>query len=321
MSLAGRLLTLLTEGDARRGMGHLTRCRGYAQAWRERGGTVSWVVDGDDLARRILADEAEVDWRAWQAGGSMAARSDAVLVDSYSVGSEASARLAASARRAVFLDDLLRETYPAGAIVVHGSPGPLPPGAAAWRTGPGWHPMRRAFWDMSARRETPARIGRLLITAGGADSRSMAERMVRAARRALPEAAIDLIVGGAASEAAVADGVAPHVDVPAEDMRDLMLGADAALTAAGQTIYELARCGCPAVLVGVAENQRRHMRHWPETGAGLGVGWWNDGDLDALLVAALTALTPERRATMTTAGQALVDGQGCRRLVAELETG
>ena len=58
-------LHIYTEGDLRRGLGHLVRCMAYACAWRQRGGEVTWVVDGDDHARRYVQAE-KVVWSAWQ---------------------------------------------------------------------------------------------------------------------------------------------------------------------------------------------------------------------------------------------------------------
>lgn len=319
MSLAGRTLTILTEGDARRGLGHISRCGGYAQAWRERSGRVRWIVDGDDLARRLLGDEADVAWRAWQVDAGDLNESEAILVDSYSVDAATAAALAEASVATAFVDDLFRDVYPADARVVHASPGPLPRQASAWLTGPAWHPMRRAFWDMAEREATRARLSRILVTAGGADSGGVTRRMVTAARAAAPDARIDVVLGAASPDPGDSAGVTVHRGLSAEAMRDLMLDCDAALTAAGQTLYELARCGCPAVLVGVAENQRRHMTHWPETGAGLAAGWSDDPVLEGRLVEALASLTAGRRDLMSRAGRALIDGQGCRRLVAELE--
>lgn len=97
-----------------------------------------------------------------------------------------------------------------------------------------------------------------------------------------------------------------------------MLAADVAVSAAGQTLYELARCGCPTLLFGVADNQRRHMTYWPETGAGRGVGWWDDPALEANILDGLRTLSLEDRIAMSQAGPRLVDGQGIRRLLTEV---
>lgn len=58
-------LWIFSEGDKGRGLGHLSRCSAYAGAWRQQGGTVHWVVEGDELASAMLKEES-VRWGNWQ---------------------------------------------------------------------------------------------------------------------------------------------------------------------------------------------------------------------------------------------------------------
>lgn len=320
MSGGQRRLTIYTEGDAVRGLGHLTRCKGYAQHWTRMGGVTRWIVDGDEGARRALAEEDHGQWRRWQSDCGPVEITDVALVDSYSADLDVLEAIAASARSAIFIDDLFRLPYPQG-LVVHSSPGPIEGkrGRARWLTGPRWHPMREAFWDVARRAGPRTPIGRVLVLAGGVDHRGISGRIARAVVDALPEARIDLVAGaGAETPGDLPSNVRLHQGLAAGEMRDLMLTADVAVSAAGQTLYELARCGCPTLLFGVADNQRRHMTYWPETGAGRVVGWWDDPALEANIVNGLRVLSLEDRIAMSQAGPRLVDGQGIRRLVAEV---
>ncbi|MDQ7082427.1 MAG: glycosyltransferase [Aquificota bacterium] len=52
----------------------------------------------------------------------------------------------------------------------------------------------------------------------------------------------------------------------AEEMKNLMLDADIAISAGGQTLYELARVGVPTIAVAVAENQMWNVSEWQEAG-------------------------------------------------------
>lgn len=315
------VLAIYTEGDAFRGMGHLSRCGGYAEAWRERGGHVRWVVDGDGLARRTLSVvKDEVAWRTWQEDLEPD-HADAVLIDSYTVSKAVVAKIAKSSRVTACVDDLFRTVYPGEVTVVHGAPGPLPDSLEGnWLTGPEWHPMRRAFWEGRVRHYESQKVRRCLILAGGVDSRGVIPTLAKAALACLPAVRLD-IVGGSTEvwlDHKSAD-IRVHPHLSAEEMRDLMTASDLAISAAGQTIYELARCGCPAVLVGIAENQRRHIEHWPEVGSAVSAGWWTDPALSEKIERHIRALCSERRRAMSTAGQRVVDGQGCRRLVQLME--
>lgn len=319
MSSGRQRLTLYTEGDALRGLGHLTRCGGYAQHWLDLGGEVKWIVDGDDAARRALAATDSVQWRLWQADADAIEDTDVALVDSYSADLRVLEAIATRSKRPIFIDDLFRLPYPGG-LVVHSSPGPIDQklGAARWLTGPQWHPMRREFWDVAPRVDVRPVPESVLVLAGGVDHRGVGGRLAKAIADATPATRIDLVVGvGAEAPSELPPRVHVRQGLTAAQMRDLMLAADVAVSAAGQTLYELARCGCPTLLFGVADNQNLHMAHWPQTGAGRAVGWWNDPSLEANIIKALSTLSQTDRLTMSQIGPRLVDGQGIRRLMAE----
>ncbi len=60
--------------------------------------------------------------------------------------------------------------------------------------------------------------------------------------------------------AAVMDGHTRLIESPDDyGMRDVMLSSDVAISAGGQTLYELARTGTPTVAVSVADNQKKNV--------------------------------------------------------------
>jgi UDP-2,4-diacetamido-2,4,6-trideoxy-beta-L-altropyranose hydrolase len=310
-------LVILTEGDWARGLGHLGRCLGYAQHWRRMGRQVLWIVDGDDAARRFLDGETVV-WRRWQEGGDTPEVKGAVAIaDSYSASPAALHAIGDRAAAAVYLDDLELDDYPPG-LVVHSAPGPLDRSGrrAQWLIGPAWQPMPAPFWTLAGRKPAIDEIRSILVLVGGTDLRDLGRRLATLARRFCPDSRIDLVLGaGARSEGADFGHVTVHRALPPAALRDLMLDADLAISAAGQTLYQLARCGVPTLMIGVAENQVKHLREWPETGAMASAGTWDASDLDQRILDGLDSVKPAQvRADMSKAAQAVVDGQGAARL-------
>ena len=100
------------------------------------------------------------------------------------------------------------------------------------------------------------------------------------------------------------------------DMPELMRWADLAVTAGGSTCWEAACLGLPLCSLVIAENQLASARRLARAGTAEVMepgpaGWEPDklaGVLDAL------AHNSARRAQMTTAGRALVDGRGAERV-------
>ena len=314
------LLKIYTEGDTARGLGHVTRCSAYAEAWRSEGGRVHWVVDGDDTARAIAAATGEVDVGAWQQGApdSEMAAADVVLVDAYSVSLERLKALTEAARQAVFIDDHWRD-YPAG-LILHPSPGPPPTHIAGdrWLVGPAWQPLRPAFWTVAARGGAAEAIGNVLIVFGGSDPRGLGATVAQKVAEALPGVTIDL-VGTSVGAIALSGEIRVHSAKSDDQMRRLMQTADVAISAAGQTIAELARCGTPTIMVEVADNQRLQRLHWPPLTGFIDAGTWQDqGLMERILVSLGPLKTAEARHAVSQKASAALDGAGVARLMQRL---
>ncbi|MCQ4143607.1 hypothetical protein [Vogesella sp. AC12] len=304
------LLRIYTEGDLQRGLGHLTRCSAYAAAWRQREGGVCWVVDGDEAARNALLGES-VDWRkAWQEEIVMQRHDAVAIVDSYTATLSVLQSISDNHRQVVYLDDTFRLSYPAG-LVVHSAPGKARQvnDGAQWLWGPAWQPLRPAFWNIPLRKDFAPEISRVLILMGGTDVRNLIPAMVFAVRSVYPVSEINVVV--ARKDYNPVAGEYVHYELSAEQMAKLMLQSDIAISAAGQTTYELAACGLPAVLVLVADNQRTQLDGWQETGTFKYAGEWNDVRLMEKVMCCVRELrTVESRMQLSMVMQQQVDGGG-----------
>ena len=317
--VTGKRLVIFTEGDIVRGLGHVSRCSAYAQAWSERGGQVCWILDGDPAAAAAAGSGQFVIRRRWQEDERFAldVRPAVALVDSYVASAGTLDAVAAVADLAVFIDDLGR-SYPPG-IVVH----PAPDGLAtntAWLEGPSWQPLRPPFWDLPARLPSQPEIERILVVLGGGDLRGIGVDLARLASEVFPSAEIDLVAGAGRPAPAPTPRLTVHQAIDATAMASLMLGADVAVTGAGQTVFELARCGTPAVLIGIADNQQANLDHWPALCGYVSAGRWDDVDLREQVMAALAGLAdPLVRSEVSRRASGVVDGQGVRRLLDYLD--
>lgn len=300
-------LWIFSEGDKVRGLGHLSRCSAYAQAWQQQGGSVHWVVDGDELASTFLMEES-VCWGSWQLQ-HIPPQQAVAIVDSYSASLETLQSIANGFVRVIYLDDTERLDYPEG-MVIHASPGAHgnKSGATIWRWGPGWQPLRAPFWSLPTRTRFPDRVERILIIMGGTDVRDLTPRLVSRLRQYHPDMELNIVNRESDNRLS---GCRQHHRLDAEQMAALMSHCDLAISAAGQVTYELARCGLPGILIGVADNQRRQLTGWCSSDAFISAGWWHDTDLFFLLEQGLTALSaPDERARRSQVLQELMAGNG-----------
>ncbi len=98
-------------------------------------------------------------------------------------------------------------------------------------------------------------------------------------------------------------------------MLDIMLDSDAAISAGGQTLYELARVGVPTISIAVAENQKHNVYNWQKVGFSKFAGYWDDKSLLSNILKIIELLNDYNiRLDMGKSGKLHVDGQGSQKI-------
>ena len=308
-------LWIFSEGDQRRGLGHLSRCYAYAAAWRQQGGAVHWVVDGDETAQRFLQGET-VTWLGWQHHPELFVPTNGfAIVDSYSAPLFLLQKIAASFIRVVYMDDTYRLPYPKG-YVIHSSPDKEDyiDGQAEWLIGLQWHPLRPGFWDVPKPREVADKIENILIIMGATDVYHMTPSIIRLVRLVYPYTKIHVISNN--SNLNRYENCTIHSNLNDKQMAKLMCMCDLAISAAGQTTYELATCGLPAILICLIDNQANQFTWWKENDIFPEGVWRNEDTLEEKLIAALKKMAaPDYRASRSEAAQKIMSSQGITNLI------
>jgi spore coat polysaccharide biosynthesis predicted glycosyltransferase SpsG len=256
---------------------------------------------------------------------------DAVLVDSYRVDMSGLERLRRAGLRVVAIDDLARAPFPCHVVINGGAAA----ASLAYRSafgdtrfllGPEYALLSPVFWERGERRfrEPPERV---LLSTGGTDPGGLAGLLLTALDGLPGDFGVEVVVGPFADMAgteAVARhcrrAVRLHRDPSPASLRELLLLADAAVSAAGQTLYELAWAGCPAVAFAMADNQAANLAAMARAQTVIPVVSGDGPDLPDRVAAELGRLLedPDRRAVAGRAGQALVDGRGALRAADEI---
>ena len=305
------------------GMGHLRRCLTLAQELTRQNASCTFLLTGDPEGVSWTRTHG---FAAQPIDGALESTLSAlrelpsfiVIVDDYAFTAADLVRLRPQRKLAV-IDDLADRGLDAD-LVLNGNTNAASlryraPSACRMLLGPRYALLRPSFRGLPRRRAT-ARVRRVLLTLGGSDP---SRRTVDAARQllsALPDTRLDVVLGplyGDASDLETVirrSGRGNEVELhhAPDDLAPLMTEADLAVSAGGQTTYELAAAGVPAVALCLAENQR--------------------GSLAAMsLIPTLLRTTSEEmipavirlaadlplRQKMSDAAQTLVDGHGAVR--------
>ena len=168
--------------------------------------------------------------------------------------------------------------------------------------------------------EISEEITRVLVTFGGTDPLNVTPRVLHLLTTFFPTWEKTVVLGAAFSDVRTVESLADSRtkllrNLTAGEMRDAMMTCDLAISAAGQTINELAATGLPSVVFKVAGNQTYNIAGWKKYGfidAYLdATAEWDDSQLcDA--IRSLASADVRRR--MSLRGQESMDGCGPDRL-------
>jgi UDP-2,4-diacetamido-2,4,6-trideoxy-beta-L-altropyranose hydrolase len=318
---------ILTEGGKNVGFGHITRCISIYQAFEEIGIRPELIVNGDETISGFAKNRncRILDWlNDRETLFAVLKNTDIVFVDSYFAGHDLYERISKTAQTAVYFDDDIRINYPRGfvvngAILAERMPYPKRKGVT-YLLGAQYTPLRREFWDVPAK---PIRdvVEAAMITFGGSDIYNLTPKVLKLLVDVYPEMVKKVVIGRGFRNTAEIEALKGHntelIYYPdAAEMKKLMLESDIAISAGGQTLYELARVGVPTIGVCVADNQLRNVREWAEAGFLKYIDWKTHGNLEEELESSLEYLANKRvRIDMSEIGRRIIDGQGCKRII------
>lgn len=309
-----------TGGSHSQGMGDIALSLAIADELRSGGDEVMFLVSGEAVAvdavraHRFSCDATNSPDEEDAALARI--RPDVVVVSMLSQSAAWIQRLKATGARVVAIDDSGPGAQAADValnVLYRGPRGLLDLNHVA---------LSQPFADAHtlARRAAP-QVRNILVTQGGSDTPGFTPKIVRALNgiSGTPECVV--VIGPAyRHHTELRDALHDHrlrVEVRrgVAEMTPLMLAADLAITAGGITMLELACVGTPSIAVcGDAFEEETAVRV-AAAGASINLGF--GGPVEETAIArAVDDLSsdPDRRARMSAAGKALVDGHGAPRL-------
>lgn len=317
---------ILTEGGRGVGFGHITRCISLYQAFREKNIIAQFIVNGDETIRGLLRDTKHRIFNWLKEKGKLFGlieNADIVIMDSYLAGHSLYAEISEKASLSIYIDDNKRLDYLKG-IVVNGSIGaqemvyPRNKGTF-YLLGTQYAILRKEFWNVP-RKEIKDKITSILVTFGGEDRRNMTLKILKFLNDKYPGIKKNTIIGGGFLNIRdledMEDGRTNLIYEPdAEKIKEVMLDSDIAISAGGQTLYELARVGVPTVGICVTDNQQQNVLGWRREGFIECGAWYNTAQLLAEIKNSITYLEDvDIRRNISKIGRKYIDGKGALRI-------
>lgn len=324
---------VLIRCDAGRdiGLGHRVRCQAIAEAMRDAGAEVRFLMGGDADPTPLVTAGFAVEGQpgtggsdGWLDRAVALYRPQGLVVDVRDdTTRECLERQRGRGVRVAIIDDGSERRLAADfafyppvpqleSLDWTGFKGEL---LVGWQ----WLPLRRQF---AQRPPEPAdRISRILVSLGGSDPHGLTLRVLQALNpwpdSITPVVVVgtenrqrDRILGWLARELPQAE-----VRVGAADMAGVLRSVDLAVAAYGMTAAELVACGVPALLIGLSDDHLVSARALETAGVARCLGRF-DRMNDATLHKTFRALVGDdaRRRQMALACRGLIDGRGAERI-------
>lgn len=319
-------IKIFTEGGKDIGLGHISRCSALYDEAANRGISVQFIVFGDigntDFLNGInIINE---NWLDKEHLINKVSSDDYVIVDSYKANKEIYEIISKKSKIALFIDDIGRVAYPEGIIVnpsldsshIDYSHSPN----SILLSGPEYVILRQQFRGVK-REDISNEVKRVLIMMGGTDIRGLTPLIIDNICRNMLNIEFDIVTGSEymqkiKPQISKTNNITFHNNLDATQMMELMISSDLAITAAGQTIYELLATQTPFIPIKVIENQENNIKSLLEYNPEQIVLKYNgSGFLSSLNNALEIYNDVEYRKNYNRKYTDLVDGYGSRRIV------
>ena len=319
-------VVILTEGGKDFGFGHVARCSSIYQAFKKRDILPQFIINGDESVKSIL-DNIDFKIDNWLEDISFLKSSDIVVIDSYLADYEIYVEISKKVSLAVYLDDNKRLDYPNGIVVnglINASSLNYPQNnEIKYLLGSKYTPLRADFWNVS-KLEINDNVKNILITMGGNDLRNLTPKILGLLNDKFPKIEKKVIIADSFENIseieALKNDFSELIYSPnSNEMLNAMSDVDLAISASGQTLYELACIGVPTIAIGIIENQKDNIKNWSETGFIEYAGCWCDENLLNNIFDKIDYLQDKNiRFSKHSLGINAIDGKGSLRIVKEI---
>lgn len=322
-------LQIFTEGGSGIGLGHISRCSSLYDEAAGRGIEVEFIIYGDIenvdfLKGRTFKDQ---NWLSEDYLNNHINSKDYCIVDSYLASENLYSIISDRSKKALFIDDTARIEYPKGLVVnpclnIEGIDYPSK-NEVVYLLGAQYILLRRPF--IGVERDVVNKDPKsVLITMGGSDIRDLTPKIMDTVCRIHPELKFYIVIGDgfhnvSTIESMKLDNVVLCYNLDAESMKRLMTESDYAITAAGQTTYELMATQTPFIPIQVVDNQLYNARGLVKYKLANQVISWDQIDFKENLLSCMSRMsTFEIRLELKAKYTRFIDGFGAKRIISEL---
>ena len=332
-----------TDASISIGTGHVMRCLTLADELRQKGADINFICR--EGPGNLISYIGNRGYKVHQLPGDIdiekdrkltnkilskyETKPDGLIIDHYDIDISYESSLRDRVKKIMVIDDLadrehdcdllLDQNYSKNEDRYNG----LFPGNCIQLLGPEYAILRPQFQKARGNlRKRNGGVNRILVFMGGADSKNITSKALRAIHMLdRSDIAIDVVIGNLNpyhDEIKILTSKIPntscHYNV--ENMAELILAADLCIGAGGTTTWERCCVGLPTITIILAENQKNISESLDKEGALINLGWYHnviENNIKEKIEGLIDG--PQEMATMSEKSRRLVDGKGVNRVV------
>ena len=321
-----KTITVITEGGKTLGFGHITRTISIVNAFKNY--HIKFIINSDNSINNILED---FDYKLfnWLNNDNLLIKiqnSDLILLDSSLISNTQIKEIENTNIPIIFIDDekrrnILDSGYVVDWTVLSETKKYFIPKKSnvKYLLGTKYTPLRDEF-NKASQHIIKNDINSILITFGGSDIKDMTPLVMEVLNKNYPNIVKNIVIGNGFSnidkiEQLIDKNTNLFYDVDSKQMVNLMQNNDLAISAGGQTLYELALIGLPTIAILLVENAKDDTIGWDKVGFIKNIGWHNDRDIKINLLEAIKRLEDKDiRVSMQQQASRYIQPNGAKRL-------
>lgn len=261
---------IFTEGGSKFGLGHISRCLSLYDECIKRDMKVKFVISGDNSISEFIGDR-NYTIAKWHSNieNFIKTKNIYCIIDSYHADIKDYEYISKNCNKSIFIDDNNRIEYPFGIVLnfaINAENIYLNKGCnTEYLLGLKYAIVRKAFRS-PVKKIIKETITDILVIMGGADIKNVTPATIKYIRNYMPDDInIHIVIGaGFKNKTEIYDiiknsksnkNIYTYENINEWKIFELMLQCDIAISALGQTVYELMACGLPFAGLQIADNQ------------------------------------------------------------------
>ena len=332
---------------------YINKCEYKKHSQQDNKTNIEFIVSGDKFARNILKNQKFrvkiKDWvKEYRSLKGKLKKIDLVIIDSYlvtktiydfiykelhtqTIQQTTNRPIDSFIHKLICIDDYNRISYPP-CIVVNGSvngeklgyPISSAPDKHMYLLGREYVILRKEFWKVP-KKNIRKKLRDILVVFGGDNHISFSSKVIECLIKFFPGITCHVVTASRNidNRRLIPESsnlyVNQYRNLSPLGMRDLMLKCDVAISAGGQTLYELARVGIPTIGICFGRNQLNNLKGFHGEGFLEFVGRYNDNKVFNRIDRAVKSLIPQvARNKKSVIGRKLLDSKGIERILNNL---